>query len=212
MELIKKFIIQAWKRAAGRPRKWAVGALLCFILSGCGETDRALSIEIGSTVELPADTAESSILQNTSGAEEVFTEVCVYVCGAVKHPGVVRLPEGSRYQDALEAAGGFAEAAAQEAVNLAKPVIDGEQIYFPTQEEAQATESAVQSEEPGLVNINQADVDKLCDLPGIGEAKAREIISYRESNGSFETIEEIMKVPGIKENAYNRLKDFITVR
>lgn len=214
MKRIKNLIwqvLQIDKQLADRHRGWTICALLCFLLTGCGESDKALSLEIGKPVESQEILTETEELDVISEAEEEPVTVCVYVCGAVMCPGVVTLPEGSRCHDALEAAGGFAENAAREAVNLAKPVSDGEQIFFPTKEEAQALTEVTQKEQAGFVNINTADVDKLCELPGIGESKAQAIVLYREQNGAFGTIEDIMKVPGIKESAYTKIKDLITV-
>ena len=115
-------------------------------------------------------------------------------------------------EDALKAAGGFAADAGREAVNLADWVSDGQKVYFPREGEA-AEESAAQSQAAsGLVNINTADAAQLCTLPGIGESRARDIISYREANGSFESCEDIMKVPGIKTAAYEKIRDKITVK
>lgn len=134
----------------------------------------------------------------------------VYVCGAVLNPGVVEIPQGSRVEDALQAAGGFGADAGREAVNLADWVSDGQKLYFPTADEA---ESATEAEETrGLVNINTADVATLCTLPGIGESRAQDIISYREANGSFASCEDIMKVSGIKTAAYEKIRDKITVK
>lgn len=152
----------------------------------------------------------------------------VYVCGAVKCPGVVELPEGSRAEDALRAAGGFGENAAREAVNLAAWVLDGQQLYFPeigeeaagwetirqgmTGQEATGQETAGRGTEQGLVNINTADLDRLCTLPGIGPARAADIVAYREKNGGFSSCSDIMKVSGIKNSVYEKICDKITVK
>lgn len=147
-----------------------------------------------------------------TGPEEQTATIRVYVCGAVANPGVVEIPQGSRVEDALEAAGGFGAEAGREAVNLADWVSDGQKLYFPREGEA-AEESTAQSQAaPGLVNINTADMETLCTLPGIGESRARDIISYREANGGFEACEDIMKVPGIKTAAYGKICDKITVK
>ena len=138
--------------------------------------------------------------------------IVVYICGAVKHPGVYTLPEGSRVNDVLEAAGGFSENASTSSVNLAARLQDEEMIQVLTVEEqtaARAEESATANQ---LVNINSADIDMLCNLPGIGESKARDIIMYRKENGAFQNKEDIMKVAGIKENLYKRICDLITVK
>lgn len=146
----------------------------------------------------------------------------VYVCGAVVCPGVVEIPQGSRIEEALSAAGGFLPEAFTEAVNLADWVVDGQMLYFPTEEEGEAwkpvqgipgsQDGHAQVEQGKLVDINTASEALLCTLPGIGEAKAADIIAYRETHGSFASCEDIMKVPGIKTNIYEKICDKITVK
>lgn len=193
--------------------RWAVLAIL---LGGCGaEREDVLLVGRGEEVSLSHPAREESA-QETPPPEQTprespAAEVYVYVCGAVREPGVVALKPGSRAQDALEAAGGFSEEAWREYVNLAQAVTDGEKLYFPRLEEAQSLLSP-ENDREGLVNINTADGAALCTLPGIGESRAGDILSYREKNGAFEKPEDIMKVPGIKDSVYQKLKDKITVR
>jgi competence protein ComEA len=184
----------------------AAGVWLCILLAGCGKTDTAMVISVGESI--------TDISVETENPKESTEQpsIYVYVCGAVENPGVVVLPEGSRVQDALDAAGGFREDAAREAVNLAEKLTDGMKLYFPTPEEAEILESEAQQESDGKVNINTAGVELLCTLPGIGEARAGAIVAYREEYGAFESPEDIMKVSGIKENAYSKIKDKITVK
>ena len=112
----------------------------------------------------------------------------------------------------LEAAGGFGAEAGREAVNLADWVSDGQKLYFPKEGEAVEEPQAQADSASGLVTINSADVAALCTLPGIGESRAQDIISYREANGGFGACEDIMKVSGIKTAAYEKIKDKITVK
>lgn len=201
----------------------AAGLVLCAFLAGCGETDRAISLPVGELVETTEQTEAAKSAEAAEqteaakqGAESASLPeeavIYVYVCGAVKEPGVVVLPEGSRGQDALEAAGGFAEDAALEAVNLAEVLTDGMKLYFPTPEEAVEAEREAQERDAGLIDINTAGVELLCTLPGIGEARANAIIAYREEHGAFGSTEEIMRVSGIKDSAYNKIKALITVK
>ena len=97
-------------------------------------------------------------------------------------------------------------------VNLAETVTDGQKLYFPTLEEAETLEAEVKATAEGLVNINTASAEELCALPGIGASRAADIVRYREQNGAFQTKEDIMKVSGIKQNAYDKLCDKITVQ
>ena len=140
----------------------------------------------------------------------------VYICGAVVHPGVYTLPEGSRLNDAVLASGGFTEEAEETSVNLAAKIADEEMIYVYSKEQMAAGEYVPMLpgsfQESGLVNINTADLSALCSLPGIGESRARDIITYREKNGAFQKKEDIMQVSGIKESLYQRICDLISVK
>lgn len=159
----------------------------------------------------------SQVLMETE-PETIFVDVC----GAVMNPGVYEMDVNSRVFQVIEAAGGFLPEAAASAVNQAQPVSDGQQIYVPTQEEAEegALPAAIQPADPGsetadangVVNINTADAATLKSLSGIGDAKAQAILIYREEHGSFSSIEEIMQVPGIKESTFSAIKDKIAVK
>ncbi len=137
--------------------------------------------------------------------------IYVHICGEVKNPGVYELPEGSRIFEAVEAAGGFTEEAAQASLNLAQVITDEAQIVILTQEETEEKKRLEQERTAGIVNINTASKEQLMTLTGIGESRAEDIIRYRKESGGFQSIEEIMKVPGIKEAAYLKIKDSITV-
>lgn len=144
-------------------------------------------------------------------ATETEAVICVHVCGAVQQEGVYELPAGSRYEQAIQAAGGFSELADRSALNLAAVVSDGEQIRVLTKEEAQACRASAEETSDGRVNINTASREELMTLPGIGEARAEAIIAYREEHGEFQNIEDIMQVSGIKEGAFEKLKAKIKV-
>ncbi len=141
-------------------------------------------------------------------------ECAVYICGAVKNPGVYRFSGDARVCDAVDAAGGFRKKADRAAINQARILQDGEQITIPRKgkDSGSKKKKTVGGDSgSGLININQADLAELMTLTGIGEAKAQLIIDYRTENGSFASIEDIMKISGIKEGIYNRIKDQITV-
>ena len=143
--------------------------------------------------------------------EDLRTEECtVYICGAVRRPGVYRFDSGARVCDAVEAAGGFTKKAVWDAVNQARMLTDGEQITIPVKSKAKKNSPSL-GKRSELVNINQANLSELMTLSGIGEAKAKLIVEYRDENGSFSATEDIMKISGIKEGIYNRIKDRITV-
>ena len=196
--------------------------------SNAGDTDQ------NRKAEPSAGSTDRTELSDAS-SEEAKTLV-VHICGAVSAPGVYELPAGSRIIDAVEAGGGFLPEADEACCNLAEEIVDGCQIYIMTKSEScadgqtekkagiqtspdsdmQTTDRNVRSNsttalDNGLVNLNTADVAALMTLPGIGESRAKAIISYREQHGAFAQIEDIMKISGIKQAAFSKIKDKITV-
>jgi competence protein ComEA len=148
--------------------------------------------------------------------------IYVHVCGAVKKPGVYKLAQGARVADAVESAGGFSKKASDVSLNLAANLEDGQKIYVPTKKEMEESGTGVSdnvindgsntvSSGDTKININTASKEELMTIPGIGEAKACSIIAYREENGTFKTIEDIMKIPGIKEGLFSKISDRIRV-
>ena len=137
--------------------------------------------------------------------------IFVHVCGEVVHPGVYELKAGSRVYEAVKAAGGMSENAAQNFLNQAEILEDGQQIYVPSEEEISDTDSENGRTDDCKVNLNQASKEQLMTLPGVGEAKADAIIRYRSEKGDFRSIEEIMEIEGIKEGVFKKIEDWITV-
>ena len=149
----------------------------------------------------------------------------VYVCGAVKAPGVYQLPEGSRLYEAILLAGGCTEDAEETYHNLARVLADGERIYILSEKEVEelSLQERVNGEstsgesagalpsEPKTVNLNTATLEQLTSLPGIGASRAESILEYRTKVGRFEAVEEIMNISGIGEAMFARIKDRITV-
>ncbi len=156
-------------------------------------------------------------------APEPQTEqtIFVHVCGAVRAPGVYELKSGSRVYEAVQAAGGFTDDAEENYVNQAQILSDGVKLTIPTVEEAlampeggidtQAAGTAGQPADDGRININTASQQELCTIPGIGATRAAAIVQYRQEHGSFGSVEDIMKVTGIKEGTYEKIKDSIKV-
>ncbi len=147
---------------------------------------------------------------NQNDNNETIHKICVYIVGEVYNPGVYYVNVNSRVTDVVEAAGGFTECAATEHINLASKVTDGEKIIIYSLSQIENNE-IINENQSTLININTADVDKLMTLPGIGESKAKDIVRYREKNGRFESKEEIMQVSGIKEAAFEKIEEYITV-
>lgn len=147
----------------------------------------------------------------TDGQKE--KECAVYVSGAVKHAGLYRYCGTARVCDAVEGVGGFLKSADRASVNLARMLEDGEQIHVLTK--AQAKKAKKQALAAGsqtkLVNINKATLEELMTLPGIGQAKANLILEYRTEHGGFTAKEDLMKISGIKDGVYNKVKDLITI-
>ena len=220
----------------GKIKGLCVLGILLLVLSGCGSRldDGLTEIELagenekaGSEDAVPDQTEDTEdkgeeTEETLSRKEEDSPEaesVFVYVCGAVKSPGVYELKSGARVYEAIELAGGVTGEAAQELLNQAEVVSDGERIYVPDQEEAEAFQNGTggletgvtDGSEKGKININTAGKDELMTLTGIGEAKAESILRYREENGKFGSIEELMQVEGIKEGVFNKIKDDITI-
>ena len=178
-------------------------------LSVSGETGGA---EDGSDAGTASGSVDTSDAGTASGSGDTSdAEICVYIWGAVHEPGVYELPEGSRVHEALEMAGGMTEEAAAYALNLARIAVDGEQIYVPDAEEIQGQSILSGSGYEKKVNINTASMEELMTLTGIGEAKAESIIRYREENGGFQSIEDLMEIGGIKEGVFEKIKDDITI-
>lgn len=191
-------------------------------ICGCGnDTAQYVSSEDNTEreIEIFADAEDGD-----STEEKTPVLIYVYICGAVNAPGVYTMEEGSRICDLFAAAGGLTEHAAENYWNQARLLADGEMIYVPTEKEAEertaeewtAAGSRVgttekDSEETDKVNINIASKEELMTLPGIGEARALAILSYRQENGGFSSIEELKQIAGIKDGIYSRIKDYIVV-
>lgn len=153
--------------------------------------------------------------------------IAVHVIGAVPRPGLYEFNEGARVQDAVDAAGGLLSGANADALNLAALLEDGQQLNIPFkagEEPAKdsgdeeslilpgATEESTTTEDnPDLININTASADELDSLPGIGPSIAQRILDYREENGPFAAIEDILNVSGIGPSTFEQIKDLITV-
>jgi competence protein ComEA len=221
---------------------WTVGALValtCGILLWQGLSFLSQPALAPPPVA-PPETLQTSEV-NSSGEDEgtpsatqmvtpqaQSNEIVVHVAGAVKNPGIVRIPRGSRVDDAVKAAGGFSYQADPDSVNLAQPLEDGVQVYVPRKGETVTVErrvgsvsssgvsvrgSAERTEPPaGKININTASAEQLESLPGVGPATARAILEYRKQNGGFQSVDELIEVRGIGPKKLEQIRPYVVVR
>ena len=164
-----------------------------------------------------------SIEENVTEAEEIL----VHVSGCVKEEKIVSLPDGSRVNDAIEAAGGLTKEADLSNINLAYILEDGEKIYIPKKGEeipennsssmlspstSVTSSSSSSTKNTSKVNINKATEAELETIPGIGPSTALKIINYRNENGKFKSIEDVKNISGIGDAKYEKMKNYITIK
>lgn len=150
----------------------------------------------------------------TTVLQETITMICVHVTGYVQNPGIYNVPVGSRVYEVIELAGGFCDEADRDYLNQAAVLSDGQKLCVYSKDEVATASQSLLSDNSNvndtrLVNINIASKEELMTLPGIGESRAESIIAYREENGGFKAIEDIMKVSGIKDAAFSKIKNYI---
>ena len=171
----------------------------------------------GATTEVRSSPAPTSSVPAGDSRAEIY----VHLLGQVEHPGLFVLHEGDRALDAVAAAGGFTPTADQGQLNLARPLVDGEQIVVPAIGEAPPVVSGLPppggagagagAAAGGTVNLNTADQAALETLPRVGPALARRILDWRATNGRFTAIEDLMSVTGIGEKTFDGLKALVSV-
>ncbi len=186
------------------------------------ETTSNAKEEILSFADSEAGDSKESLME-----EKIL--IYAHVCGAVVNPGVYEAELGARVVDFIELAGGLTTEAAADYINQAKSVEDGQRIYVLSELELEsltleqriegeevtknnaeeATKNNAEEASSSLININTAGLEELMSLSGIGQAKANSIIAYREKNGKFQTIENLMDIPGIKERLFQQISHMI---
>jgi competence protein ComEA len=132
--------------------------------------------------------------------------------GAVLHPGVYKMNEGSRWLDVIQEAGGLTKDADEKKVNLSRKIVDEEVIYIPQigeEMDVAYTESGIVSEGSNKISLNKASKEELLTISGIGPSKAEAIISYRNKHGKFTSVEDLTNVTGIGSKTLERIKDKI---
>lgn len=136
----------------------------------------------------------------------------VHVVGAVRAPGLYRLPQGSRVADAVARAGGATPKAQLELVNLAAPIADGQQIVVPRRGTAgggAVTGGGGPVAPSGPVHLNSATLEQLDALPGVGPVTAQKILAYRQEHGAFGSVDELDAIPGIGPARLDELRDLV---
>lgn len=199
----------AWARAASTPRVVAPAEHRGSALAARGAAASAFA-----TTTTGPGTA-------TGGARADPAAVTVHVVGQVRHAGVFRLPAGSRVSDAVARAGGATRGADLAAINLARALVDGEQVRVPRPGEALtapagpgggASGGAGTTGVPGgAVNLNTATQAQLEDLPGVGPVLAQRILDWRSEHGRFTSVDELGEVSGIGEKIFAQLQSKVTV-
>ena len=187
--------------------------LLILVLSACGYIFLYITEEKNENILL-----EPEIIEVEEEVEELIEEkpkIYVDIAGEILNPGVYVLEEGSRVNDLIILAGGVTKEANLSNVNLAYTLSDGIKITIPNKKDTN-TKNILQSSMVNnivndVININQAGIEELVTLSGIGESIAQDIINYRSKNGSFKKKEDIKNVSGIGESKYSKIKDKITV-
>lgn len=212
---------------------WLVVFLLVIIALACAVVSCTANNEIVLTKEDTAFVAQTNTISegednsSTDSNEQAFdgegdssdadsgaSSICVYVSGCVANPGVYTLSESDRVADAVTAAGGPLPEAELDLINLARKLVDGEQVHIPSAEDASvgylaAANDSAASPVVSKVNINTAGVEELMALDGIGESTANKIIDDRTTNGPFATIDDIKRVSGIGDKKFEAIKDDI---
>ncbi len=193
----------ATRRPAGV--RFGVGALLVLLLGG---------LVTAILVSLLGATGQARPLPPTATTgvdEESGAALYVHILGEVVTPGVYQFRDGDRVVDAIAAAGGFTPTADPQTVNLARFLSDGEQILVPVQGAAPPTSVPGLGVPAGKVNINTASIAELDTLPRLGPAMAERIIAWRETNGRFSNVDDLLNVPGIGNKTFESLKELVTV-
>lgn len=187
----------------GRALAYAVALLACLTIAG--------RVALGGDEARPAAPAATAALQVE---EEPERELVVHVVGAVRSPGLYRVPDGSRIDDAIAEAGGAGPKALLELVNLAAPVADGQQVVVPArggegQAGAPGGGAAGAPAAGAKVHLNSATIEQLDTLPGIGPVTAQQILDYRSANGAFGSVDELDAVPGIGPARLEQLRPLV---
>lgn len=196
---------------------WKVMLVIAVIIVGVllylhnQDRDEGATIDWSSSAETLAD---GEVPDEIEIIEEPF--IMIDIKGAVQQPNVYQLPKGSRVYEAIKEAGGFTEGADERQLNLAQLLVDEMVVYVPTVGEEGVDEAVAMgqtsTQEEGKIKINTADETELQQLPGIGPTKAEAIIAYREENGPFKEMNDLLNVSGIGIKSLEKLEGFVVFR
>lgn len=162
------------------------------------------------TARAPASQAAAFDQVESVDGAVVAPKLVVYVVGAVRRAGLVRLPEGARVADAVERAGGPTRRADLALVNLAAPVADGQQVIVPVRVAVGVGGGGASSTGGGKVSLASATLDQLDELPGIGPVTAQKIVDWRQSHGPLRSVDDLDAIPGIGPARVEQLRDLVT--
>ncbi len=214
-----------------------IGGAFAYFLRAGRTSEQEIEVISANTTPRPTPVKPSPTIAEKSPTAGSPTWILVHVAGSVKRPGLYRLPADTRAADAVKMAGGAAQNANLDAVNLAVKLEDGQQLYIPSYQEqavgthasdavgldaanrvgskggraprSHATSGKIHTPADGTVNLNAADDSELQRLPGVGPAMAQRILDYRRKNGRFRSVEDLLNVTGIGEKKFARLKPLV---
>lgn len=185
------------------------------IRSGSGQAGEPVPAAAPLASTTPGDGAPSALVTPGGGRASPTAEVVVDVSGKVRRPGVFTLPAGSRVIDALERAGGARSKVDLSGINLARLLTDGEQVLVGQAPAPGAAADAAAtgggSPTGGLLSLNQATLEQLDGLPGVGPVTAQKILTWRETHGSFSSVDELLEIDGIGDKTLAELAPMLTL-
>lgn len=225
-------VVEAWERLVDwirwtGPRRVVAGAITALTVVAVGWwMFRPAAPSVESTLPTANDAGATEVVSGSGSARDQvggglesvepspISFVVVHVTGQVVSSGVVELPVGSRVIDAVAAAGGATPSAALESLNLAALLDDGQQVHVPAFGESLPPNTAVEASGSAdfPIDLNVADAEALDELPGVGPATAAAIVRWRDENGSFGTIDDLLDVPGLGPAKVEALRGLVVVR
>jgi competence protein ComEA len=203
----------------GRRHVGVIGVLLALGLLTAGWLLlRARPVAVASPSEVVTVSSPTQPAASATPTPSKAVSIVVHVLGAVRHPGLVRLPENARVQDAIDAAGGLTNRADPGELNLAQPLSDGQQVVIGTRtdpagevrDEAGSGQGSGAAA-TGALDLNHASQPQLEELPGVGPVTAQAILAWRQQHGRFSRIEELQEVDGIGPKTYAEIAPHVRV-